>query len=134
MRYQVPFLKSLVWLDLGLNPGLPDHWRTHYTNEPVMSFNSFDQVFACIKLFSIKIVCERERISLIKKVNTESKLMVNPDERARKLHSNRNSRLYNEQDNKSIFLCLFKTNYYISRVCVKIRGLFQVQTRFGFFV
>ena len=23
--YQVPFLKSLVWLDLGLNPGLPGH-------------------------------------------------------------------------------------------------------------
>ena len=29
-RYQVPFLKSLVWLDLGLNPGLPDNWRTFY--------------------------------------------------------------------------------------------------------
>ena len=29
-RYQVPFLKSLVWRDLGLNPGLPDHWRTLY--------------------------------------------------------------------------------------------------------
>ena len=27
-RYQVPFWKSLVWRDLGLNPGLPDHWRT----------------------------------------------------------------------------------------------------------
>ena len=26
----MPFLKSLVWLDLGLNPGLPDHWRTLY--------------------------------------------------------------------------------------------------------
>ena len=24
-RYQVPFLKSLVWLDQGLNSGLPDH-------------------------------------------------------------------------------------------------------------
>ena len=23
-------LKSLVWLDLGLNPGVPDHWRTLY--------------------------------------------------------------------------------------------------------
>ena len=22
------FLESLVWLDLGLNPGLPGHWRT----------------------------------------------------------------------------------------------------------
>ena len=30
-RYQVPFLKSLVWLDLGLNPGLLDHWRTLYS-------------------------------------------------------------------------------------------------------
>ena len=24
-RYQVPFLKSLVWPNLGLNHGLPDH-------------------------------------------------------------------------------------------------------------
>ena len=29
-RYQVPFFESLVWLDLGLNPSLPDHWRTLY--------------------------------------------------------------------------------------------------------
>ena len=29
-RCQVPFLKSLVWRDLGLNPGLPVHWRTLY--------------------------------------------------------------------------------------------------------
>ena len=29
-RCQVPFLKSLVWLDLGLNPGLPVYWRTLY--------------------------------------------------------------------------------------------------------
>ena len=28
--YQVPFLKYLVWHDLGLNLGLPDHWRTLY--------------------------------------------------------------------------------------------------------
>ena len=27
---QVPFLKSLVGCDLGLNPCLPDHWRTLY--------------------------------------------------------------------------------------------------------
>ena len=27
--YQV-YLKSLVWHDLGLNPDLPDHWRTLY--------------------------------------------------------------------------------------------------------
>ena len=29
-KYQVRFLKSLVWRDLRLNPGLPDHWRTPY--------------------------------------------------------------------------------------------------------
>ena len=31
--------ESLVWLDLGLNPGLPDHWRTLYSlaNGPVIS-------------------------------------------------------------------------------------------------
>ena len=29
-RYQVPVLKSLVWRDLGLNPGILDHWRTLY--------------------------------------------------------------------------------------------------------
>ena len=29
-RYQVPFLKSLVWRDLGLNPGHLDHWQTLY--------------------------------------------------------------------------------------------------------
>ena len=29
-RYQVQFLNSLVWRDLGLNPGPPDHWRTLY--------------------------------------------------------------------------------------------------------
>ena len=27
-RYQVPFLKYLVWPDLELNPGLLGHWRT----------------------------------------------------------------------------------------------------------
>ena len=29
-RHQVPFLKSLVWCNLGLNAGLPDQWRTLY--------------------------------------------------------------------------------------------------------
>ena len=28
--YQVPFSKSLVWCNLGLNPGLPDHCQTLY--------------------------------------------------------------------------------------------------------
>ena len=27
-RHKVPFFESLVWLDLGLNPRLPGHWRT----------------------------------------------------------------------------------------------------------
>ena len=29
-RYQVPFLKSLLWRDAGLNPGLANHWWTLY--------------------------------------------------------------------------------------------------------
>ena len=29
-KYKVPFFKSLVWLDLVLNPGLPGPWRTFY--------------------------------------------------------------------------------------------------------
>ena len=29
--YQLPFFESLVWLNLRLNPGLPDHWRTLYS-------------------------------------------------------------------------------------------------------
>ena len=29
-RDQVPFFESLVWLDLGLNPSLPNHWRRLY--------------------------------------------------------------------------------------------------------
>ena len=29
-RYQVPFFKSLVWHNLGLNLSLPDHWWTLY--------------------------------------------------------------------------------------------------------
>ena len=29
-RYQVLFLKSSVWRDMGLHPGTPNHWRTLY--------------------------------------------------------------------------------------------------------
>ena len=32
-RYQVQFLNSLVWRNLGINPGLPDHWWTLYLLE-----------------------------------------------------------------------------------------------------
>ena len=28
-RHQIPFFESLVWLDFGLNPGLPEHWRPY---------------------------------------------------------------------------------------------------------
>ena len=31
MWHQVPFFESLVWLDLGLDPGLLDHWWTLYS-------------------------------------------------------------------------------------------------------
>ena len=30
-RHKVPFFNSLVWLDLGLNPGLLEHWQTLYS-------------------------------------------------------------------------------------------------------
>ena len=36
-RYQVLFLKSLVWRDLELNLGLPDHWRTLYNVYAVLN-------------------------------------------------------------------------------------------------
>ena len=29
----VPFFESLVWLDLGLNSGLPGHWQTLYSQD-----------------------------------------------------------------------------------------------------
>ena len=37
----MPFLKSLVWQDQGLNPGLPDHWRTLYP------LNQWDSLMEC---------------------------------------------------------------------------------------
>ena len=41
-RYQVPFYKSLVWRDVGLNPSLPDHWRTLYLlGQPTKSSSYF---------------------------------------------------------------------------------------------
>ena len=33
--HQVPFFESLVWLDLGLNPSLPDHWWILYSLGPI---------------------------------------------------------------------------------------------------
>ena len=29
--YQIPYFESLVWLDLGLKPGLPGRWQTFYS-------------------------------------------------------------------------------------------------------
>ena len=46
-RYQVLFLKSLVWHDLGLNTGLPDQWRTLYP---------LDQWYIYVVNFSSQIV------------------------------------------------------------------------------
>ena len=28
VKHQIPIFESLVWLDLGLNPGLPGHMQT----------------------------------------------------------------------------------------------------------
>ena len=33
--HQVPFFKSLVWLDLGLKPGHSDHWRNTLLIRPM---------------------------------------------------------------------------------------------------
>ena len=30
VKQRIPCFESLVWLDLGLNPGLEDHWQTFY--------------------------------------------------------------------------------------------------------
>ena len=41
-RLQVPFFKSLVWLDLGLNLSLTDHWRTHYSLDQWSEINLYN--------------------------------------------------------------------------------------------
>ena len=47
---QAPFFESLVWIDLGLNPGLPGHWRTLY---------KFSQWPAALKFIQWFFVCVR---------------------------------------------------------------------------
>ena len=47
-RYQVPFLKSLVWPDLWLNPGLLDQWRTLY---PLSQWTGIFSLYKIIKAF-----------------------------------------------------------------------------------
>ena len=49
---QIPFLKSFVWRDLGLKPGLPDHWRTLFQiNKAILNIHNYHiikyQVFLC---------------------------------------------------------------------------------------
>ena len=39
-RYQVPFFEFLVWLVLGLNPGLLDHWWTLFIR-PMVQLNEY---------------------------------------------------------------------------------------------
>ena len=45
--YLVPFFESLVWLDLRLNPGLPDKWRTLNS----LYFYSTDMLVELFSLF-----------------------------------------------------------------------------------
>ena len=49
-RYQVPFLKSLVWRDLGLNLCLLDHWRTLY---PLGQWAEDKKLSSCQQLLEI---------------------------------------------------------------------------------
>ena len=54
-RYQVPFLKSLVWPDLGLNPSLPDHWQTLY---PLCAINIYIRICVYyIYIYTFMYVC-----------------------------------------------------------------------------
>ena len=52
-RYLVPFLKSLVWRDLGLNPSLPGHWRTLY---PLDQYIYIVCVCVCVSV-SVYVYC-----------------------------------------------------------------------------
>ena len=45
---QVPFYESLVWLDLGLNTGLPRHWWTHYIGPMIHLFISYIYIYIYI--------------------------------------------------------------------------------------
>ena len=49
-RHQVPFFGSLVWLDRGLNPGLPCHWANTLTNMPMKITLSY----LCLKKLTMK--------------------------------------------------------------------------------
>ena len=42
-QHRVPLFKSLVWVDLGLNPSLLDHWQTFYSLGQWKLANSIDK-------------------------------------------------------------------------------------------
>ena len=59
-KYQEPFLKSSVWHDLGLNPGLSDHWQTLYppdiyTHVDIYTVNTSRQEF--LNGFGHELIC-----------------------------------------------------------------------------
>ena len=49
-RNQVPLIESLVWLDLVLNPGLPDHWRTPCSLDQWPGRNYITNTNTCIRM------------------------------------------------------------------------------------
>ena len=57
--YQVAFFESLVWLNLGLNPSLPDQWRTLYwlkTKQSLLYNITEEQIIKKVKLIIIWIL------------------------------------------------------------------------------
>ena len=57
--YQVPYFKSLVWRDRGLNLGLPDHWRTLYPLDQNLPKN--EQIEKMLLVYiQIQVVCPNQ--------------------------------------------------------------------------
>ena len=68
-------IKSLVWHDLGMNPGLPDHWQTLYPlgNEPVIYIYIYIYIYITLFLLDYYLIvsaghCWRSRDELISDV------------------------------------------------------------------
>ena len=74
------YFKSLVWRDLGLNPGLPNHWRTLYPLRPMSRYiclciyiyiyiytqtylyiHTYIHTYMCVCVWERICVCERVR-------------------------------------------------------------------------
>ena len=53
-RYQVPFFKSLVWLDLALNPGLLGYWWTLYPRD---HWTDYKYMYISICMYMCRKVC-----------------------------------------------------------------------------